>query len=73
MAPIASPDDLLRDPHLEATGFFAREHHPSEGEIRSMGIPVNFSRTPGAVRRHAPRLDEHGEEIRRELDAPESE
>ena len=67
MAPITSPDDLLRDPHLEATGFFVRENHPSEGQIRSLGIPVSFSRTPGAIRRHAPRLDEHGEEIRREL------
>jgi crotonobetainyl-CoA:carnitine CoA-transferase CaiB-like acyl-CoA transferase len=69
MAPIASPEDLLRDPHLVSTGFFLREHHPSEGEIRSIGIPVNFSRTPGAIRRPAPRHDEHGEEIRRELDA----
>src|SRR5919106_767502 len=69
MAPITSPDDLLRDPHLEATGFFVRENHPSEGQIRSLGIPVSFSRTPGAIRRHAPRLDEHGEEIRRELAA----
>lgn len=65
--PVASPEDLLHDPHLVARGFFPETRHPSEGDIRSIGIPVRFSRTPGEIRRPAPRLDEHGEEIRREL------
>lgn len=68
--PVSTPDDLLRDPHLEQLGFFGRETHPSEGEIRSLGIPVHFSRTPGALRRPAPRLDEHREEILDELAKP---
>jgi crotonobetainyl-CoA:carnitine CoA-transferase CaiB-like acyl-CoA transferase len=69
MAPIIAPDELLNDPHLESIGFFKREIHPSEGEIRSAGIPVTFSRTPGEVRRHAPKLGEQGEELRREVEA----
>ena len=60
MAPIATLDQLLRDPHLERTGFFSRQTHPSEGEIRAAGIPVTFSRTPGSIRRLAPRLGEQG-------------
>ena len=67
MTPVLSPEDLLDDEHLKQTGFFERYQHPSEGEIRQLGIPVSFSRTPGAVRRHAPRLDEHREEILGEL------
>jgi len=63
MTPVLSPEDLLDDEHLGAIGFFRREVHPSEGEVRTMGIPARFSRTPGAVRRLAPRLDEHREEI----------
>jgi crotonobetainyl-CoA:carnitine CoA-transferase CaiB-like acyl-CoA transferase len=67
MTPVLSPEDLLNDEHLQQTGFFKRCQHPSEGEIRQLGIPVRFSRTPGTVRRLAPRLDEHREEILREL------
>jgi len=67
MAPILSPDEVLEDPHLQAIGFFGESEHPSEGAVRTIGIPVTFSRTPGSVRRLAPRLGEHGEEVRREL------
>jgi crotonobetainyl-CoA:carnitine CoA-transferase CaiB-like acyl-CoA transferase len=66
ITPVLSPEELLDDEHLRATGFFRRESHPSEGEVRTIGIPVRFSRTPGAVRRLAPRLDQHREEILRE-------
>jgi crotonobetainyl-CoA:carnitine CoA-transferase CaiB-like acyl-CoA transferase len=66
ITPVLSPEDLLEDEHLRAIGFFQLEEHPSEGEVRTIGIPVRFSRTPGDIRRLAPRLDEHREEIRRE-------
>ncbi len=56
---ILAPEDLLEDAHLQAIGFFRDVIHPSEGAVRSMGIPVDFSRTPGSVRRLAPRLGEH--------------
>jgi crotonobetainyl-CoA:carnitine CoA-transferase CaiB-like acyl-CoA transferase len=69
MAPILSADDLLEDPHLKAVGFFAEVDHPTEGPIRSVGIPVTFSRTPGSIRSLAPRLDQHGSQIRDELGA----
>ena len=63
LTPVLSPEDLLDDEHLRSLGFFRREEHPSEGEVRTIGIPVRFSRTPGEIRRLAPRLDEHREEI----------
>jgi len=72
MARILSPDEVLEDPHLAAIGFFAEAEHPSEGAVRTVGIPVTFSRTPGSVRRLAPRLGEHGEEVRKELQEPEA-
>jgi crotonobetainyl-CoA:carnitine CoA-transferase CaiB-like acyl-CoA transferase len=61
--PVFTPDDLLKDPHLDKVGFFHRDLHPSEGEVRTMNIPVKFSRTPGSIRRLAPRLDENHAEI----------
>jgi crotonobetainyl-CoA:carnitine CoA-transferase CaiB-like acyl-CoA transferase len=63
MTPVNSLEDLLDDEHLRALGFFRLEKHPSEGEVRTIGIPVRFSRTPGDVRRLAPRLNEHRKEI----------
>jgi crotonobetainyl-CoA:carnitine CoA-transferase CaiB-like acyl-CoA transferase len=63
MTPVLAPKDLLDDAHLKQVGFFGNASHPSEGELRMLGIPVSFSRTPGAVRRQAPRHDENREEI----------
>src|SRR5438093_7113231 len=57
---------LLRDPHLEAVGFWQMVEHPSEGTLRMPGIPAAYSKTPGAIRRLPPRLGEHSAEILRE-------
>ena len=52
---IASPTDLLTDPHLAATGFWeARE--TAEGSLRFPGIPTRFSATPGAIGDPGPAL-----------------
>jgi crotonobetainyl-CoA:carnitine CoA-transferase CaiB-like acyl-CoA transferase len=52
---IASPQDLLHDPHLEATGFW--EERDSEfGRLRFPGIPTRFSGTPGAIGDPGPAL-----------------
>jgi crotonobetainyl-CoA:carnitine CoA-transferase CaiB-like acyl-CoA transferase len=67
MAPVLSPEDLLEDQHLQALGFFRRDSHPSEGEIRTVSSPIRFSRTPASIERLAPRLDEHREEILKEI------
>jgi len=56
-------EDLARDPHLEATGFWKKHEHPTEGALRMPGFPVNFGATPTDIRRHAPRLGEHSREI----------
>ncbi len=66
-ASVNSFDDLLHDPHLSATAFWHESDHPTEGRILQAGIPVSFSRTPGEIRRHAPRLGEHTEEVLEEI------
>jgi crotonobetainyl-CoA:carnitine CoA-transferase CaiB-like acyl-CoA transferase len=54
---------LIADPYLQATGFFRREQHPSEGAMLTMAIPTHFSGTPGSLRLPPPRLGEHSEEV----------
>jgi crotonobetainyl-CoA:carnitine CoA-transferase CaiB-like acyl-CoA transferase len=61
------PDDLFRDPHLQAVGMFPELDHPTEGPIRHIKVPVKFSKTPGGLRRHAERLGGSSVEILREL------
>ncbi|MFL6352898.1 MAG: CaiB/BaiF CoA transferase family protein [Bryobacteraceae bacterium] len=67
MAPVLSPEDLLKDEHLDTLGFFRHYSHPSEGEIRTVSNPVRFSRTPTSIERLAPRLNEHRDEILKEI------
>lgn len=64
---INSPKDLFDDPHLKETNFFREVEHPSEGMIKDMKFPVNFSNTPATVKRYAPNLGEHNEEIFNEV------
>ena len=59
----------MDDPHLQAVGFFKRKEHPSEGGYFEMQPPVRFSARPDPDIGPAPRIDEHGEEIRANLQA----
>lgn len=58
---------MLHDEHLEATAFFPVVEHPTEGSIRSMKVTATWSETEAEPARLAPRLNEHGAEILREL------
>lgn len=64
---VNSVEDLITDPHLHATGFWRHVDHPTEGELLMTGIPIKFSGTPGSIRRHAPTLGEHTDEVLDEL------
>lgn len=66
-AVVNSFEGLFTDPHLKAIGYWKQAEHPTEGAIKMPGIPVKFSDTPGAIRRHAPNLGEHTEEVLREF------
>ncbi len=61
--PVLSLDELEDDPQIAASGLFAEAEHPSEGRYRSVRRPVTFSADPFEIRRHAPRLGEHTEEV----------
>jgi crotonobetainyl-CoA:carnitine CoA-transferase CaiB-like acyl-CoA transferase len=62
-APVSTMGDLLASKHLNARGFFAEITHPEAGFLRYAGAPYRFSATPWALRRPAPCLGQHNEEI----------
>lgn len=64
--PIYTPDELPAHPHLEAVGLFQQTEHPTEGPLREMRPTTRFSATPLSLRRHAPTLGEHTDEVLRE-------
>jgi crotonobetainyl-CoA:carnitine CoA-transferase CaiB-like acyl-CoA transferase len=64
---VLSPEDLIVDPHLLATGLFTMVDHPSEGRIRLMNPPVHSSTDPARLRRLPPGLGQHSREILCEL------
>ncbi len=66
-AVVNSFENLFSDPHLVAIGYWQSVEHPTEGKLRTPGIATKFSDTPGSIRRHAPNLGEHTEEVLREL------
>lgn len=55
----ADPQALARDMIVETT-------HPVAGPVKSIGLPIKFSATPGSVAAPAPTIGQHGAEILRE-------
>ena len=67
MAPVLELDTAADDPYVRDGHLLDVVDHPSEGPIRSIGIPVRFSETPASVRSQAPLPGQHTAEILREL------
>ena len=64
--PVRDIGDILHDPHLAATGFFQRRQHPTEGDYFQMRQPVRFGAAETGPLGHPPKIDENGDEIRKE-------
>jgi len=72
-ARMANLEDLFSDPQLNASGFFKRATHPSEGEILYTELPVRYGGESLTSERLQPRLGEHSFEVLREAGFSESE
>jgi len=68
-----SLDDIVADPHLAAIGYLEAVEHPTEGRIKSLAVPSEWSASRPEYRRHAPRLGEHTREVLREAGLPAEE
>jgi formyl-CoA transferase len=61
--PIRDYQQVCEDPHTLARDMVVTMVHPVEGAVRALGIPIKLSGTPGAIRRPAPLLGEHTDEL----------
>jgi crotonobetainyl-CoA:carnitine CoA-transferase CaiB-like acyl-CoA transferase len=62
-APIRNYQQAAEDPHTLAREMVVTMTHPAEGEIHGIGIPIKLSQTPGRIRRPAPLLGQHTDEL----------
>lgn len=67
MSPIYSIKDIFEDPHYQARENIVEVDHPRFGKIKIPGITPKFSETPGSIRRIAPDLGEHTDEILKDM------
>ncbi|MDP3062452.1 MAG: CoA transferase [Chloroflexota bacterium] len=66
-APILTPQEVLYHPQLVENELIVEVEDARMGKVRMMGIPVKLSGAPGAIRRSAPDLGEHTDEVLAEL------
>lgn len=67
-APLNSPQEVLDDPHVEAMGYLKRVPFPGASKpVPLIETPFRLSATPGSIRRRAPLLGEHTDEVLAEI------
>jgi len=64
--PVLSIGEMLEHPQTAAREMAPAVEHPVAGRVRTIGLPVKFSATPGKVMHAAPRFGEHTREVLRE-------
>jgi crotonobetainyl-CoA:carnitine CoA-transferase CaiB-like acyl-CoA transferase len=65
--PVQSSSEVFKDPQALANKYIVDVDHPVWGKIKMLGFPWTFAETPASVRREAPELGQHTEEILLEL------
>ena len=68
-APVRALPEALEDPQTAVNGLLMEAGRTEAGPVRVIGSPLTLSAAPVTARRPPPRLGEHSDEIRAELDA----
>ena len=66
-APALKRSEVIRHPQVVAAGTVVELQHHAAGRLRQARPPGRFDRTPSHIRRGAPLLGEHTDEILREI------
>ena len=61
--PILSVGEMHGDDQAQARDMIVEKVHPTAGPVKTLGLPVKFSVTPGGVRSPAPMLGQHTEAV----------
>ncbi len=64
--PVFDVLQMHADPQTQARNMVVEVSHTTAGNVKTLGVPVKFSATPGGVHRSAPIFGEHSAEVLRE-------
>jgi crotonobetainyl-CoA:carnitine CoA-transferase CaiB-like acyl-CoA transferase len=70
LGPVKDMGEALKDPQVRHRQMIVDVVHPLAGPLKQIGIPIKLSETPGQIRRPAPSLGQHSEEILQKLGYP---
>ena len=65
--PVLTRNQVIRHPQVAALGLVVETEHEKAGRLRQTRAAARFSRTPAEIRRGAPALGEHTQEVLAEL------
>jgi len=65
--PVLTRSQMIRHPHVLAMEIPEEYAHPKAGRLRQSRAAARFSRTPPSIRRGAPALGEHTDEVLAEI------
>jgi crotonobetainyl-CoA:carnitine CoA-transferase CaiB-like acyl-CoA transferase len=63
VGPVLDIAGMQSDPQTLARQMVTSVDHTTAGQVKTIGLPVKFSETPGTIRTGAPLLGEHSREI----------
>ena len=64
IAPAQSVEEICKDPQLEAREYWQDVEHPELGDtITYCGAPIKLSEASWQIRRRAPLIGEHNQEV----------
>jgi crotonobetainyl-CoA:carnitine CoA-transferase CaiB-like acyl-CoA transferase len=71
-SPVKTPQEVTEDEQAWANQFFVEWDHPKYGKIKVLNNPIKLSKTSAVIKRRAPELGEHTDELLKELGYSES-
>jgi crotonobetainyl-CoA:carnitine CoA-transferase CaiB-like acyl-CoA transferase len=60
-------DQIMNDPHIKARKMVVDIDHPKIGPMKTLGLPLKSTGDLTAIRKPAPTLGQHSEEVLREI------
>nr|WP_211316724.1 CoA transferase [Oceanobacillus arenosus] len=67
VGPVNQLSEILQDPHVIERGMVQEKESSEIGKYKTLGIPLQLSRTPGSIRTFPPKLGEHTESILQDI------
>lgn len=67
VSPVNNLEETFNDPHVKAREMIFEVKHSGIGDVKQIGFPIKFSKTPGKYRNKAPDHGENTEQILKEI------